>query len=304
MEVSMIWDRAPHNAFTDLIRFREQWYCAFREGDSHVSESGNLRVIRSLDGRHWTSAALMCWDGGDVRDAKLSITADGQLMLNGAVRLLQPLGENRHQSLTWLSRDGETWSGAYACPSGLGTWRWSATWHQGAGYSFGYSGKDSRGTLYRTFDGIHWETIAQEVFPEGYANETSIAFAPDTAYCLLRRDPRDGGPETAQLGSAKPPYVNWTWVDLGLRLGGPKMIRLEDGRLLAVVRLHEPARTTLCEVQPEPGHVTTLLDLPSGGDTSYAGMVVHQGQLWISYYSSHQEKTQIYLARTDIPDRH
>ena len=27
-----IWDFAPHNAFTDLVRFGGVWYCTFREG--------------------------------------------------------------------------------------------------------------------------------------------------------------------------------------------------------------------------------------------------------------------------------
>ena len=40
-----------------------------------------------------------------------------------------------------------------------------------------------------------------------------------------------------------------------------------------------------------------VLKLPSGGDSSYAGMVWHQGLLWLSYYSSHEGKTSIYLAR-------
>lgn len=32
----LIWDRAPHNAFTDLIRFEERFYCTFREASGHV----------------------------------------------------------------------------------------------------------------------------------------------------------------------------------------------------------------------------------------------------------------------------
>ena len=30
--VKKIWDRAPHSAFTDLIRFKDRWFCSFREG--------------------------------------------------------------------------------------------------------------------------------------------------------------------------------------------------------------------------------------------------------------------------------
>ena len=40
-----------------------------------------------------------------------------------------------------------------------------------------------------------------------------------------------------------------------------------------------------------------VLRLPSGGDCSYPGMVVYDGLLWMSYYSSHEGKTSIYLAR-------
>ena len=44
-------------------------------------------------------------------------------------------------------------------------------------------------------------------------------------------------------------------------------------------------------VDPETGKVDELLTLPSGGDTSYPGLVMHDGQLWISYYSSHDGKS-------------
>lgn len=40
-----------------------------------------------------------------------------------------------------------------------------------------------------------------------------------------------------------------------------------------------------------------MLKLPSGGDSSYPGMVMHNGLLWMSYYSSHEGKTSIYLAK-------
>ena len=50
------------------------------------------------------------------------------------------------------------------------------------------------------------------------------------------------------------------------------------------------------------GHMTleavkAELVLPSGGDCSYPGIVWHDGLLWLSYYSSHEGKTSIYLAK-------
>ncbi|MFA5418016.1 MAG: hypothetical protein WC341_06115, partial [Bacteroidales bacterium] len=32
--VRMIWSGAPHNAFTDIIRYNNQFFCAFREGSA------------------------------------------------------------------------------------------------------------------------------------------------------------------------------------------------------------------------------------------------------------------------------
>src|SRR5438128_2355705 len=84
VEVRKIWDQAPHNAFTDLIRFRGEWLCVFREGKAHVSPDGSLRVIASPDGKTWTSAALITSPTGDLRDAKITVTPDSRLMLSGA----------------------------------------------------------------------------------------------------------------------------------------------------------------------------------------------------------------------------
>ncbi|MCA9088271.1 MAG: exo-alpha-sialidase, partial [Planctomycetaceae bacterium] len=58
-DVQRIWDKAPHNAFTDLLFHEGRWYCVFREGSAHVSPDGALRVLTSTDGEHWESLALV-----------------------------------------------------------------------------------------------------------------------------------------------------------------------------------------------------------------------------------------------------
>ena len=79
------------------------------------------------------------------------------------------------------------------------------------------------------------------------------------------------------------------------------MLQLPDGRFVAVVRLYDaPIRTSLCWLDPASGKLTEAVKLPSGGDTSYAGLVWHDDLLWISYYSSHEGKTSIYLAKVRI----
>ena len=115
-----------------------------------------------------------------------------------------------------------------------------------------------RASLFRSDDGRKWTAAVDDLFPNGgYPNESSLAFAPDdTCYCLLRRD---GDDAHGQIGIAKPPYTDWTWRDLKVQIGGPKLIRLDDGRLIAALRY--AGRTSLCEVDAENGKITELLQL-------------------------------------------
>jgi len=297
--VRKIWDQAPHNAFTDLVWHRQRWWCVFREGQGHVSPDGALRVITSADGAVWESAALLKSSGEDLRDAKLSITPDGQFMLGGAGARRQNK-QDAYQSYVWFSRDGRSWSAALpvADPD---YWLWRVTWHKGVCYGIGYDGRSEGNIrLYRSADGRRFQTHVASLLREAYPNETSLVFLPDdTALCLLRRD---GQPSNGLLGIAKPPYLEWAWKDTGRRIGGPHVLRLPDGRLVAAVRLYDGrVRTSLCWLDPQSGRLDECLALPSGGDTSYAGLVFRDGLLWVSYYSSHEKKTSIYLATVKIP---
>lgn len=298
VEIRKIWDQAPHNAFTDLVRFQDRWFCVFREGTGHVSPDGALRVITSADGKKWESAALITSPNSDLRDAKINVTPDGQLMLSGA-EALHDKSKKTHQSLAWFSKDGRTWSEKHDIGD-PDFWLWRVTWHKGKAYGIGYDGrKEQTVRLYSSNDGRNFHTLVERFFDVGYPNETSLVFDGDTAYCLLRRD---GTPNTGLLGFSQPPYTKWEWKDLGQRIGGPHMIRLPDGRYVAAVRLHDGGvRTSLAWVDPQAGKLTEFLKLPSGGDTSYAGLVLHDGLLWVSYYSSHEGKTSIYLAKVRIP---
>ena len=63
-----------------------------------------------------------------------------------------------------------------------------------------------------------------------YPSESALVFlADDTGVCLQRRD---GGSRTAVLGTARPPYKQWTWKNLGRAIGGPGLIQLPSGRVV------------------------------------------------------------------------
>lgn len=301
IESRRIWDKAPHNAFTDLLRHEGRWYCVFREGSKHVSPDGSLRVITSEDGNDWKSLALISHPTDDLRDAKLTVTPEGRFMLNGAgMQADKPI---RYHSMSWFSSDnGTTWDAGRRIGD-PGFWMWRSQWHDGAVYSMGYeTNRDrSKRTLrfYKSSDGKAFNTWVEKVnVPNGVGEDHTLFLKNQTALCLLRHET---GSKNGLLGKSKPPYKEWTWRELNLRIGGPNMIELPDGRILAATRLYAPkARTSLSWIDPEAGTMTECLALPSGGDTSYPGMVLHDGVLWISYYSSHEEKTCIYLAKVAL----
>lgn len=310
IDVRGIWDRAEHNAFTDLVRFEDRWFCVCRESSGHTENDGALRVIVSDDGEAWESAALITSRDSDLRDAKITVTPRGELMLCGAASL-HDKSKHSHQSLAWFSKDGMNWSDEHAIAD-VDYWLWRVTWHNGRAYGLAYgvgAGEGGRNSvrLYASKDGKQFDVLVDRLFDEGYPNESSILFSGDTAYCLLRRDgqPLHSEPKSGLLGISQPPYTEWEWKDLGTRLGGPILAEAPDGRLVAVVRIHEsedwhPAHTSVCWIDPETGGFEEALRLPSGGDTSYAGMVMYEGLLWISYYSSHEDRTSVYLAKVDL----
>ena len=299
VEVKKIWDRAPHNAFTDLARFRGEWFCVFREGSRHVSPDGALRVITSRDGAEWSSAARLTAANADLRDAKITTTPDGRLMLTGAAAL-HPPAPARHQSLAWFSEDGRHWSEPLKVGE-TNQWLWRTTWHRGTAYSVSY---DTAGKnfirLYASQDGRDFQPLVPTLFDQGQPNEASLLFsADDSALCLLRRD---GTPGSAQLGHARPPYTRWEWRDLGVKIGGPQLLHLPDGRIVVAARLYDGGmHTALLWLDPVAAKLTEIRKLPSGGDTSYAGLVWHEERLWVSYYSSHEGATSIYLAKVRLP---
>jgi hypothetical protein len=295
LDLQKIWDYGEHNAMTDLLRYRGRWLCTFREGEDHVSPRGKIRVLASEDGSRWNSVALLEMQGHDLRDPKLSITPSGCLMLN--ICAVQRTSSNQTlQSFILFSEDGIKWS----VPQPIGEpdcWLWRVAWHQGVAYVIGYTiFEPLRTRLYIARDGIHYDLIADSLCTEDFPNEATLAFREDgSALCLQRRD---AGSATALLGISNSPFSAWEWKDLGVRIGGPNLIILPDGRIIAAVRRYGPdAWTSLNYLDPEEGTLREFLALPSGGDTSYAGLCWHENILWVSYYSSHEEKTSIYIAK-------
>jgi hypothetical protein len=307
VEVNKIWDQAPHNAFTDLIRWDEKFYCAFREGRGHVSTDGKIRVLESKDGGAWKSAALCELEDYDLRDAHLSATPDGRLMLIGGAA---PRKKDNEAAPTGtfvsFSKDGGEWSRPQIVVE-PGRWMWQVSWREGKAYGVSYAAGERMPyiELLVSSDGINYQSHVAELFGEGYPTEVTLRFDDDgTCYALMRRDQRGDGGYSAMLGVSRPDYKQWRWRDLGAEFngfGGPNFIRIPGGYWIGAGRMHQDgAHTALTYIDVANGTMTKLAKLPSGGDTSYSGLVWHNDMLYVSYYSSHEGKTSIYLAKVKV----
>ncbi|NLH41829.1 MAG: exo-alpha-sialidase, partial [Planctomycetes bacterium] len=209
-------------------------------------------------------------------------------------------------SFVAFSKDGVDWTKPQIV-SEPGRWLWSATWHEGKAYGVSYAaGAGERHlSLLVSEDGLAFKPVVERLYGEGFPNETALRFTSDgTCYALVRRDKGGDGPYSAILGVSGGDFTKWNWHDLGAEFngfGGPNFIQLPTGQWLAAGRMHEGgAHTALCRLDVTEHKMTKLLKLPSGGDTSYPGLLWHDGLLYLSYYSSHEGKTSIYLARIKI----
>ena len=310
IEVTKIWDRAPHSAFTDLARWNDGFYCAFREGRGHVSTDGRIRILQSKDGDAWESAALVALEGYDLRDAHLSVTPEGRLMLLGGVA---PRKQDNQSSPTGtfasFSEDGISWTKPQIVVK-PGRWLWCVTWHKGKAYGVSYATGERMPyiELLVSENGTEYQCHVDKLFGDGYPTEVTLRFdTDDTCYALVRRDRRGNEPSSALLGVSEPDYKKWRWHDLGASFngfGGPNFIRIPGGHWIGAGRMHDGGvHTALTYVDVKEGKMTKLLKLPSGRDTSYPGLVWYGGMLYVSYYSGHEGKTSIYLAKLKVEQK-
>lgn len=307
----VIWEEPEYSAFTDLAEFHGFFFCVFRESTSHAADmDGQIRVLKSKDGKEWKSVALLVKEGLDLRDPKLSVTPEGKLMLNAGGSIYRDEILKGFDPQVAFSDDGIQW-GAFQSLNLPGEWPWRVTWNNGIGYTASYrltdfsdSDKPWELTLMKTEDGLRYTSITQLNLPNNpnYPNETTLRFLEDNTMIALARVGNSGS-----IGNSKPPYKEWNWVEIGQEVGGPNFLILPDETMWAASRetvgSGEYVQYYLTLARMTTHSYEPVLRLPSGGDNAYAGMVYRDGIIYISYYSEHaDEKSKIYFAEISLVD--
>ena len=302
ISVKKIADSPEHEAFTDLIRFRGKWFCTFRKSKAHVGGDGKIPVLTSDDGETWKTAAELTEQGIDLRDPKFSITPDNRLMLVMGGSVYKGTTLKERQPRVSFSKDGRKWTAPKRVLE-VSDWLWRVTWYKGRAYGISYNSSASpewKLKLVASDDGVKWSTVT-ELAVNGHPNESTIRFLKNgDCIALVRREASD---KMAWIGRSSAPYTGWKWTPCGMQVGGPNFIVLPNGEMIASGRKYgattKDARTFVGRMDFDS--VDSQLILPSGGDCSYPGMVWHKDLLWLSYYSSHEGNTDIYLAKIRLP---
>jgi hypothetical protein len=289
-----------HNENTDLTRWRGDILFVHRTAGSQVlGPNSSLRVMRSTDeGRTFKLRAIIpAPPGRDIRDP-VFYTVGRRLHIKAITRLpgfaLRDEGAGSI-SVETHSSDGRRWSPRRAIgPERWGFWR--VTKIRGVLYSAAYEDGDLSVRLYRSRNGKSWKRGAQIY---GVAKDTPLEteLVPSPSgrrmLALVRMDGNDlelfghRGRLRTKVCWAVRPFRRFSCPQelRGVRLDGA-VARYWRGRLFVIARKHLKGegvrkRTALYEItgnlERGPIGIAEHGELPSAGDTSYAGLVRLRG---------------------------
>jgi len=296
-EVRLVYSNGQHNAFTALRRFRGALWLAFRTAKDHNSGDGDILVLKSTDGeaRSWTEAFRLNVVPDD-RDPQFLVT-DKRLFLYDAAMTGPEL-------TTYLvfTDDGQTWSKPQ--PVYLPRFIvWKPFEHDGKFFSAAHKkdevsgGKGREVHFITSTDGINWEKLST-IRAGNWESETTVYLDPKHhATAFLRQ--KYGSPP-AQILEADPPYADWKSRPSDVGHFSGHSVHTFRGVTYLMSRTMDyskkPVGTGSMLYTFANNKLTPYCQLPSGGDCAYLEAVEQGDNMLVSYYSSHEGPTNIYLA--------
>jgi hypothetical protein len=319
----VVTDDGKHNAFTDLLFWHGVFWLVYVSSPSHFAiKKSRLVLLRSSDAQTWYEVQKFDGGGEDIRDPKLAVI-QGQMFL--CALLNQKFDPEPYKTIAAHSPDGLSWSPfREVAPSGWLMGR-PVTSDKQVWYAPAHRLDHGAAVLLKSTDGVNW-SIHSTIFQgkkEERADETAIQFLQDGRLIAATR--LEAGSSvfgSSQAGTlisvAASPFTAWTQITKSrvTRLDGPTLFRIED-QVYAVGRSQPKVsapfqglgstfsqkRTALFLVQENAEGLIHLTDLPSCGDTSYAGVAIADGKVFISYYTNDPRKDYPWLWGMLLPTR-
>ncbi|MCE9591193.1 MAG: hypothetical protein K8S99_11790 [Planctomycetes bacterium] len=288
--IRRIYADSNHNMCTGAAWFRDALFVGFRQGDGHVSDNGKVIMLRSRDeGVSFEHVALFR-GAVDTRDAHLYKVNERRMHVVAFETLPVCI-----TNTAWTD-DGLTWSPLTRYTGADGWWLWHPEWHKGKHYCAGYTWKKEDGSgrnavaWFESDNGIDWKQIA--VLREGdeIPSETNLCFRENGEALLLVR--REFGDKSPLLMTSKPPYRQWTAVEIPVPIVGLAMWLVNDDIWFSGRWFLNDDVAHMGVFRLENGKPVLQMVLPSGPgwDFSYMGVARHplnSSRFALSYYSGH-----------------
>lgn len=329
-DIWIVVEDGQHNAFTDLIHWREHFWLAYISSPSHfANKRSRVVILRSTDARHWQKIAQFSGNGEDIRDPKLAEIKDRLFLYALLNKKFEPAP---YRTVAAHSTDGIQWSPLIDVPPTGWLLRRPLTADHKTWFAPAHHIMNSAAALLASTDGISWN-IHGAIHTGEQADETAIQLIEGGRMLAVTRLEAGGGifghPNAGTLISyADAPYKVWTHLAQSAitRLDGPLLFS-HHGKVFAAGRrqVHVGGpfhwqgsaigkyRCALFRVHTDNRGLVHLTDLPSSGDTSYPGVVILNDQLFISFYTNTTNAdlpwllgmlapTNIQIARFDLPN--
>lgn len=320
--IRRVFYNGEHNAFTDLVRFKERYYLAFRScPDGHmVHPTSSIIILVSDDLQSWEQVHRFSVNLRDTRDPHFLVFKDRLFVYTGtwySGRTTLPRSEydlNKHLGYAAWTDDGSDWQSPIMLEGTFGHYIWKANTFGGKAFLCGRrkhefdirprgEGPAVESAMLESDDGLIWRT--RTLFQEVNGDETAFQFEPDgSILAIVRR-----GSSKAQLLRSKPPYTDWDRRDLDRYIGGPLLTRWGNRWVVGGRRSvsGRGPKTSMCWLVGDNLH--EFAELPSAGDNSYPGFLeLSQTKAVMSWYSSHEKEdsgrsiTAIYMADLTISE--
>lgn len=315
--IRRVFHNGEHNAFTDLIRFRDRFYLTFRScPDGHgVHPSSSIIILASEDAQTWKTVHRFHVPKRDTRDPHFLIFREKLFVYTGTWYCGDSSPENyeynKHLAYASSTRDGRTWSQPAMLEGTYGHYIWRAAAHNGTAYLCGRRKRefaetprnvrsDVESVMLESDDGLIWRK--RGLFQTTEGNETAFLFEPDGSVLAVSRLTHDN----SQLCRSKPPYSEWNRADLHRYIGGPLLARW-GRRYLVGGRKNTEGQPKTALYWLSAAKLHEFAELPSAGDNSYPGFIqLSPTRGLVSWYSSHEKSdsgntiTAIYLANLTV----
>ncbi len=310
----------------DITLHEDRLFFAFRTAPTHfASKNATLYVLSTTDQQSWTFEFTFNLQK-DLREPRL-LSWNGRLFLYFAVLGTNPLDfEPGGMMVTERLGEANWTEPAYFYEDGFIPWRAKVVddvpyllAYVGGGAIYDVNPEPIDVHWLTTNDGVHWEAVVpgQPVVLSGGASETDFVFQDDGSLIAVARnemgDDTGFGSKICRASAAD--LGNWQCVGDARKYDSPLMFR-HGKRIYLIGRRNlsadgaydlgyddldpalqhliyeldywiKPKRTSLWEVDPATLSVSFVLDLPSRGDTSFAGLVPAGENEYLVYnYSS------------------